>query len=143
MAADAERDSVEWAQHTALVAISVARTVLDLVEAAVADRERLERLATSGRSVADTWLSDVMRLASTVATGFGMQSEPPPSAAPPAAASTPPSSAPPAPSRAPAATKRPARASAAAKRSKPPKKAAKRAASAKKVGTTGPRKRTQ
>ena len=36
------RDPVEWAQHTALVAISVFRTVLDLAEAAVADRERLD-----------------------------------------------------------------------------------------------------
>jgi len=79
-----ERDPVEWAQHTALVAISVARTVLDLAEAAVADRDRLERLATSGRSFAETWLGDAARVASTVVSGFGFETEAKPSA-PPAA----------------------------------------------------------
>jgi hypothetical protein len=70
---DAERDPVEWAQHTALVAISVARTVLDLAEAAVTDRERLERLATTGRSFAEAWLGDAARLASTVVSGLGLE----------------------------------------------------------------------
>jgi hypothetical protein len=72
---DAERDSVEWAQHTALVAISVARTVLDLAEAAVTDRERLERLATSGRSFAEAWFGDAARLASTVVSGLGFDTD--------------------------------------------------------------------
>jgi hypothetical protein len=80
---DAERDPVEWAQHTALVAISVARTVLDLAEAAVADRERLERLATTGRSFAETWLGDAARLASTVASGFGFEGDTKAPATPP------------------------------------------------------------
>ena len=75
MPSDAERDSVEWAQHTALVAISVARTVLDLAEAAVTDRERLERLATTGRSFAEAWLGDAARLASTVFSGLGFETD--------------------------------------------------------------------
>src|SRR5688572_17772841 len=72
---DADRDSVEWAQHTALVAISVARTVLDLAEAAVTDRERLERLSTAGRSFADAWLGDAARIASTVVSGLGFETD--------------------------------------------------------------------
>jgi hypothetical protein len=72
---DAERDPVEWAQHTALVAISVARTVLDLAEAAVTDRERLERLATTGRSFAEAWLGDAARVASTVVSGLGFETD--------------------------------------------------------------------
>jgi len=84
VSSEPERDPVEWAQHTALVAISVARTVLDLAEAAVADRERLERLATSGRSFAETLLGDAARVASTVVSGFGFETEAKPSA-PPAA----------------------------------------------------------
>jgi hypothetical protein len=79
---DAERDPVEWAQHTALVAISVFRTVLDLAEAAVADRERLERLATTGRSFAESWLGDATRIAATVASGFGFDSPAPPASSP-------------------------------------------------------------
>ena len=75
MPTDAERDPVEWAQHTALVAISVARTVLDLAEAAVTDRERLERLATTGRSFAETWLGDAARVASTVGSGLGFETD--------------------------------------------------------------------
>ena len=94
MSADAERDPVEWAQHSALVAISIARTVLDLVEAAVADRERLERLATSGRSFAETWLGDAVRTATAMASGFGFEPAaptppPPTSPAPPPAAPEP------------------------------------------------------
>ena len=79
---DAERDPVEWAQHTALVAISVARTVLDLAEAAVTDRERLERLATTGRSFAETWLGDAARIASTVVSGLGFETDANPQASP-------------------------------------------------------------
>ena len=82
MPTDAERDPVEWAQHTALVAISVARTVLDLAEAAVTDRERLERLATTGRSFAETWLGDAARLASTVVSGLGLEPDANTSASP-------------------------------------------------------------
>ena len=89
MPADAERDPIEWAQHSALVAISVARTVLDLVEAAVTDRERLERLATSGRSFAESWLGDVVRTATTMASGFGFEPTPPPASPPSPAASRP------------------------------------------------------
>jgi DNA-binding protein HU-beta len=131
MPTDAERDPVEWAQHSALVAISVARTVLDLLESAVADRERIERLATTGRSAAETWLTDVARVASTVATGFGFEPEKPP-AAQPGATTAPQSAAPPAPaptrkaaSRGPAARARPAATKA---RSTAAKKAAKKAA---------------
>jgi hypothetical protein len=92
--ADAERDPIEWAQHSALVAISVARTVLDLAEAAISDRERLERLATSGRSFAESWMNDAVRLASTMATGFGFEPGQPPAPstpvpAPPAPAAPP------------------------------------------------------
>ena len=83
MPTEPERDPVEWAQHTALVAISVARTVLDLAEAAVADRERLERLATTGRSFAETFLGDAARVASTVVSGFGFETEAKPATAPP------------------------------------------------------------
>ena len=75
MPTDAERDPVEWAQHSALVAISVARTVLDLAEAAVTDRERLERLATTGRSFAEAWLGDAARVASTVVSGLGFETD--------------------------------------------------------------------
>ena len=108
MSADAERDPVEWAQHSALVAISVARTVLDLVEAAVADRERLERLATSGRSSAESWLGDVVRMASALASGFGFEpSAPPPPPSPPTEAPSPAGpAARPAPKSRPAAQKR-------------------------------------
>jgi hypothetical protein len=79
---DAERDPVEWAQHTALVAISVFRTVLDLAEAAVADRDRLERMATTGRSFAESWIGDAARIAGTVASGFGFDSASPPASSP-------------------------------------------------------------
>ena len=89
MATDADRDPVEWAQHSALVAISVARTVLDLVEAAVADRERLERLATSGRSFAEAWVGDATRLAASVVSGFGFEPDAKPAAAPAPARSSP------------------------------------------------------
>jgi hypothetical protein len=112
VATDAERDPVEWAQHSALVAISVARTVLDLVEAAVADRERVERLATSGRSFAESWLSDAARLATTVVAGFGFDpaAKPaaPPAAARPAPAGKQPSTVSAARAAAPRVTKRPA-----------------------------------
>ena len=126
---DAERDPVEWAQHTALVAISVARTVLDMAEAAVADRQRIERLATSGRSAADTWLHDALRLASTLAAGFGFDppgqaanpKPPAPTAAPPAPAATvikarPVGKSPP-PRKAPSTRPRPAKAATKAKKS--------------------------
>ena len=132
MSTDAERDPVEWAQRTALVAISVARTVLDLVEAAVADRERIERLATSGRSVADTWLTDAIRLANTVAAGFGLPTDAP-VAAPPAA--RPPTAAR---AAAPTASTRSATKSAKKPRPKPAKKVAKRAAPTRKVKRAAP-----
>jgi hypothetical protein len=114
---DAERDPVEWAQHSALVAISVARTVLDLVEAAVADRERLERLATSGRSFAESWLGDATRLATTVASGFGFEPDPKPAAAPASGPSGP------VPGQRPATKPEAARASAPSVAKRPAKKA--------------------
>ena len=136
-----ERDPVEWAQHTALVAISVARSVLDLLEAAVADRERIERLATTGRSAAETWLTDAVKVASTVATGFGFEpAKPPPkptatttaAAAPATATAATPTARTVGPRARPATPKR-----AAAKRAAPQKKAAKKAGkqvAAKKAG---------
>jgi hypothetical protein len=53
-----ERDPIEWAQHSALVAISAARLLLDVLEGVVSDRERLERLAGAGRAAAGPWLAD-------------------------------------------------------------------------------------
>ena len=132
MATDDTRDPVEWAQHSALVAISVARTVLDLVEAAVADRERLERLATSGRSFAEAWLGDATRLATTVVTGFGYEPGAKPAATDAPAHATPVAEErPPAPRAAPRprarkVTERPAKTAA-------PRSRAKRATTTKKV----------
>ena len=80
---EAERDPIEWAQHSALVAISVARSVLDLVEAVVTDRDRLERLAGSGRSFAESWVGDAVRLAGSMAAGFGFEPDRPPTTPPP------------------------------------------------------------
>ena len=54
-----ERDPIEWAQHSALVAISAARLVLDVLEGVVSDRERLERFAGAGRAGAAPWLADL------------------------------------------------------------------------------------
>ena len=147
MPTEAERDPVEWAQHTALVAISVARTVLDLLETAVADRERIERLTTTGRSTAENWLADVARVASTIATGFGFEPEKPaakPSATPrphPAAQAAPP------PTRKPASRKSAARARPAATKARSMaaknarKKATKTAANARKTAAPRPKKR--
>ena len=132
MPTDAERDPVEWAQHTALVAISVARTVLDLAEAAVTDRERLERLATTGRSFAEAWLGDAARVASTVVSGLGFETDAKTAASPSAGPPTE-QPAPPAASKSTAAraagstvTKRPAKRA----RPTPAKKATKKATKA-------------
>ncbi|MEO8692234.1 MAG: hypothetical protein ABI658_01895 [Acidimicrobiales bacterium] len=144
MSADAERDPVEWAQHSALVAISVFRTVLDLAEAAVADRERLERLATTGRSFAESWIGDATRLASTMAAGFGFDSAAAPAASPaPAARAEPPGERPPSPSpgsRAggPPVAKRPAKRAAPKSRATPVKK---KAATTRKTASTRPKPR--
>ncbi|HUP73500.1 MAG TPA: hypothetical protein VM282_10710 [Acidimicrobiales bacterium] len=138
MTTDADRDPVEWAQHSALVAISVARTVLDLVEAAVADRERVERLATSGRSFAESWLGDAARLATTVVAGFGFEPEAKPEAAPAAAqpasaARERPPTKPAARAAAPRVTKRPATKASTRPRAKPAKAATKKTAKARKA----------
>jgi phosphate:Na+ symporter len=132
VATEPERDPVEWAQHSALVAISVARTVLDLLEAAVADRERIERLATTGRSAAETWLTDAVRVASTVATGFGFEPGTPP---PKPSATTAPPTAPAAEAK-PVASKTAPKARAAANKGRPKlaqKKAAQKKAAQKKA----------
>jgi hypothetical protein len=141
---DAERDPVEWAQHTALVAISVFRTVLDLAEAAVADRERLERLATTGRSFAESWLGDATRIASTVASGFGFDSAAPPASSPvPAPAAEPSGERPPSPSTGarvggPAVAKRPAKRAAPKPRATAAKK---KAVTTRKTAATRPKPR--
>jgi len=152
---DAERDPVEWAQHTALVAISVARTVLDLAEAAVTDRERLERLATTGRSFAEAWLGDAARVASTVVSGLGFETDAKAAASPSAGPATEPH-APPAANKPTAAratgstvTKRPAKrarptpAKAGTKKTtkKTGKKASKKASKARKASPARPKKR--
>jgi hypothetical protein len=139
VATDAERDPVEWAQHSALVAISVARTVLDLVEAAVADRERVERLATSGRSFAESWLSDAARLATTVVAGFGFEPEAKPAAEPAAARPAPAGEQPPtepaARAAAPRVTKRPATKASPRRPAKPAKASSRRPAKPAKAAT--------
>jgi hypothetical protein len=141
---DAERDPVEWAQHTALVAISVFRTVLDLAEAAVADRERLERLATTGRSFAESWLGDVTRIAGTVASGFGFDSGAAPASSPaPAPAAEPSGERAPNPSAGvraggPAVAKRPAKRAAPRPRATAAKK---KAATTRKTAATRPKPR--
>ena len=140
MSGDAERDPVEWAQHTALVAISVARTVLDLAEAAVTDRERLERLATSGRSFAETWLGDAVRVASTVASGFGFDTDvkaPAPSPAAPADQPIAKTTA----ARRPTVAKRSAKRATAPPPSKPVRKASKKAPKPRKSAPPKPKRR--
>ncbi|MEO5841265.1 MAG: hypothetical protein ABIQ73_22570 [Acidimicrobiales bacterium] len=132
MPTDAERDPVEWAQHTALVAISVFRTVLDLAEAAVADRERIERMATTGRSFAESWLGDAARLAGTMASGFGFDSAAQPSSPPASAAAQQPGETPPRPATEarggrPTVAKRPAKRAAPRPRATPAKKKATKA----------------
>ena len=143
MPTDAERDPVERAQHSVLVAISVARTVLDLAEAAVADRERLERLATSGRSFAETWLGDAARIATAVASGFGFETEAKPSAPPAPArpAEQPAAKATPARAAGPTGAKRPAKRANARPRPKAAKMAPKKQAKARKATPKRPKKR--
>ena len=136
MATDAERDPVEWAQHSALVAISVARTVLDLVEAAVADRERLERLATSGRSFAEAWAGDVARRATTVVSGFGFEPDAKPGATPASAQTGPPAEERPPPKPTPARAPAPSAAKRPAKKATP-RPRAKTAPAAKKSAVKG------
>jgi hypothetical protein len=140
MPADAARDPVEWAQHTALVAISVARTVLDLAEAAVADRERLERLATTGRSFAETWLGDAARVASTVVSGFGFDSDAAHTSAPPTNPAAEAPAAPPTTARpsGPTVAKRPAKRAAPRPRTTPTKK---KASTARKATAAKPKPR--
>jgi hypothetical protein len=127
-----------------LVAISVARTVLDLVEAAVADRERVERLATSGRSFAESWLGDAARLATTVVAGFGFEPDAKPGAAPataqPAAGERPPTK-PAARAAAPGVTKRPATKATTRRPAKPAKTVTKKTAKARKASSPRPRQR--
>ena len=76
MPADAERDPVEWAHTPRWLRSASPAPCSTSPRPAVADRERLERLATTGRSVTDSWLGDATRIASTVASGFGFEPQP-------------------------------------------------------------------
>jgi hypothetical protein len=75
-------DAVERAQRNALIAISAARTALDLLEGVVTDREGFARMLERGRAATSGVVGDILRLAGLTARHEAPPPSPPPPPAP-------------------------------------------------------------